>query len=313
MSDSESTPAERAQLGFRDEVTGSRAAVGLVFVWVIFGAYNIDLVQAIHDGSGSDVAFYPGGGWAIARLASSIVLIAASWPLKRFIEKADGEGRRFWGWWWSGAAIIVAVHLMLTFNEGRVGGIVPTWFGLLAALVYSIGMALVLISALNADPTTLFSRRRRAERPRDWVRVHSILPAAVGTAILYFAQVVWFPDDINPDVVKENFFVAVLQFLPLVMITLGLEFNFARRGNDSRRASDTSPPLDPIRRAAPIVTMILLCLAMLLAFSTLMNDPNGGGVLASAWHEYVAFGVSVQATTIGLATVVWLLLAGSPD
>lgn len=28
MSNSEATPAERAQLGFRDEVTGSRAAVG---------------------------------------------------------------------------------------------------------------------------------------------------------------------------------------------------------------------------------------------------------------------------------------------
>jgi hypothetical protein len=64
MSDSEATPAERAQQGLRNEVTGSRAAVGLVFVWVIFGAYNIDLVQAIHDGSGSNVAFYPGGGWA---------------------------------------------------------------------------------------------------------------------------------------------------------------------------------------------------------------------------------------------------------
>jgi hypothetical protein len=50
---------------------------------------------------------------------------------------------------------------------------------------------------------------------------------------------------------------------------------------------------------------------MLLAFSTLMNDPNEG--LASSWHEYVAFEVSVQATTIGLATVVWLLLAGSPE
>jgi len=311
MSDREATPAGHAQPGFRDEVTDSRAAVGLVFVWVILGAYNIDFVQAIHDFSGSSVAFYPGGGWAIARLASSVVLIAVSWPLKRYIEKADGQGRRFWGWWWSGAAIIIAVHLLLTFAEGRAGGIEPTWVGLLACLVYSIGMALVLISALNADPMTLFSQRKRAQRPRDWVRVHSILPAAAGTAILYFAQVLWFPDDIHVGVVKENFFVAVLQFLPLVMITLGLEFNFTRRGTHSRPETDASAPPDPVRRAAPIVTMILLCLAMLLAFSTLMNDPNGG--LASAWHEYIAFEVSVQATTIGLATVVWLLLAGSPE
>lgn len=104
----------------------------------------------------------------------------------------------------------------------------------------------------------------------------------------------------------------MLQFLPLVMITLGLEFNFARRGPDPRGESDASAPVDPVRRAAPIMTIILLCLAMLLAFSTLMNDPVGGG-LGSAWHEYVAFGLSVQATAIGLATVVWLMLAESPE
>ena len=50
MSEFEPNPPERAQPGIRKEANESRAAVGLVFVWVIFGAYNVDVVQAIHDG-----------------------------------------------------------------------------------------------------------------------------------------------------------------------------------------------------------------------------------------------------------------------
>lgn len=310
MSESRSVGNDRARTGLRREVTESRAAFFLVFVWVLIGAYNVDMVQAVHDGVGSTVPFYPGGLWAIARIASSLVLIAVSWPLKRYIEKADGVGRRYWGWWWSGAAILVAVHLILTFVEHHLGRIEPTWFGLLAALVYSIGMGLVLIAALNADPMAVFSRRRRMRKPRDWVRVHSILPAAVGTMVLYFAQILWFPDDIHAGVVKDEFFTAVLQFLPLVLITLGLEFNFVRRGTDNKGRAEEERP-DPVLRAAPIVTVFLICIALLLDFSTFMNNPGEG--VSSAWREYVAFEVSAQATTIGLATVVWLLVAGYPE
>lgn len=310
MPDKQSPSADPAGGEVSDEPASIRAAVALVFVWIILGAYSVDIVQAIHDFSGSRVPFYPGGIWAIGRLAASVVLVVVSWPLKRSIERADGHSRRNARWWWLGAVIVVVVHLVLTLVETTRGGIESVWAGLLAALVYSIGMVLLLVSALNADPTTLFSQKKRVQFQRDWVRIHSVLPAAAGTMVLYFAKVLWFPDDVGIGVVKDDFFIAALQFIPLVLITLGLEFNFARRGPGDPRESDKTALPDPVCRAAPIVTVILMCVAMFLAFSTLMNDKNGD--LAAAWHEYIAFGVSVQATTIGLATVVWLLLADVP-
>jgi hypothetical protein len=84
------------------------------------------------------------------------------------------------------------------------------------------------------------------------------------------------------------------------LITLGMEFNYVRRAEDNTVQ-------EPIQRAAPILTVILLCLAVGLAFSALVGK-NGCG-LGAVWHEYIALVITAQAGAIGLATIVWLLLS----
>ena len=44
------------------------------------------------------------------------------------------------------------------------------------------------------------------------------------------------------------------------------------------------------------------------------KSPRGeAGCYGAGWHQYIAFVVTVQACAIALATLVWLLLTGSPE
>ena len=86
----------------------------------------------------------------------------------------------------------------------------------------------------------------------------------------------------------------------MLLVTLGIEFNYVRQSDAVQ---------EPIQRAAPILTVILLCIAEVLAFSALVKKDACG--VGAAWLEYIALVVTVQATAIGLATLVWLLLTST--
>jgi hypothetical protein len=187
------------------------------------------------------------------------------------------------------------------------------WLNILASLLFVIAMALLLTSALNADPMTLFSWPRREARPRDWVRTHSILPLIAGTFFGYLAAPLWYPvvtmhnspigsaaGSTCAPAIDPQYFAQMSQVIPLLLITLGMEFNYVRRAED-----DTVQ--EPIQRAAPILTVILLCLAEVLSFSELVG--NAGCGPGAVWHEYIALIITAQAGAIGLATIVWLLLS----
>lgn len=49
------------------------------------------------------------------------------------------------------------------------------------------------------------------------------------------------------------------------------------------------------------------------ALSTLRWDGQGCSDVLSSWHEYVAFLLAVQGIFTGLAMLVWLLVASTPD
>ena len=66
-------------------------------------------------------------------------------------------------------------------------------------------------------------------------------------------------------------------------------------------------------RAAPILTVVWLRLAEGLAFSMQVKTDAVHCGVAAVWHEYTAFVVTVQATAIALATLVWLLVSDTTD
>jgi hypothetical protein len=291
----------------------NRLALILIFVWVGAFTYSEDVVDAINDVT---VAVgkprFPEWLWVWLPLAVDTVLILASWPLKRRIATSDGDGGRLWGWWTSGVLLTVAVHAMMSLTEPHPINPATVWLHILASLLFVIAMGMLLTSALNADPMTLFSWRRREQRPRDWTRTHSILPLIIGTFFGYIATPLWYPvillhsPPINSSegatcapTIDPQYFAQMTSVIPLLLITLGIEFNYVRQAGDEAEQ-------DAIQRAAPILTMILLCFAECLAFSALVRKDACG--LGAVWHEYIALVVTVQASAIGLATVVWLLL-----
>lgn len=291
-----------------------RLALVLVFVWVGAYTYSEDVIDIVKDVTASmGTPRFPHWVWVWAPLAVDIVLIAASWPLKRRFAASDGDGGRLWGWWTSGALLTVAVHLMMDLTEPHQLNAATVWLNILASLLFVIAMGMLLTSALNADPMTLFSWPLREARPRDWIRTHSVLPLIVGTFFGYLATPLWYPvitmhtspvgssagSTCAPSI-DPAYFAQMSSVIPLLLITLGMEFNYIRRTED-----DTVQ--EPIQRAAPILTVILLCLAEVLSFSALVGN-NGCG-LGAVWHEYFALIITAQASAIGLATIVWLLLS----
>ena len=88
----------------------------------------------------------------------------------------------------------------------------------------------------------------------------------------------------------------------VLLLALGVEFNFFRR---SWR--------DPVQRAAMIVTVTVMCAALVLALSTLPFDARECDDILAAWHEYAAFTVTLQAVFMALATVLWLMLMNLPS
>ncbi len=86
----------------------------------------------------------------------------------------------------------------------------------------------------------------------------------------------------------------------VVPLAIGVEFNAIRR---------TEAVPDPARRAAPVLTLSLLSIAELLAFSMLVQFGMRTCGPGAVWHEYLSFLIIAQAVSTGLATAVWLLIA----
>ena len=57
----------------------------------------------------------------------------------------------------------------------------------------------------------------------------------------------------------------------------------------------------------------LLSMGLLLALSTQPWADTGCGGVLGYWHEYLTFVISIQGVATGLATLMWLLVASSPD
>lgn len=278
------------------------AAILAVFAMVIAFTYTDDLVEFIL--AVTDIGIDT-GQLMVAGL--DLLLIAATARLKwRITARGDGPlslrnflSQLLRSWWSVGATLVVVLHMFvigLSDNLGQGGWL---WTSLPISLLFVVAMGLVLVSTLDSGPP--FGAGA-------WSRNGWILPLIIGTFTVQIASALWYPAiyaiSSCDNQISTDFFAQMVQVIPMLLITLGIELSFVRRAGSVR---------GPGQRAAPILTVVMLCVAEGLAFSMLVKADATHCSLAAVWHEYIAFVVAVQATAIALATLVWLLLSEATE
>jgi len=301
---------------------GDRAVFGVVFLMLFAFSYSEQLVSGLFPvvGGGGQTA------WRVAVVVVDVAVLGLVGLMKGIVTRADGDAPRLWGWWWTGVVILIAVDVLRLFPVEAIG------LDLLTATVYAAAMGLTMAASLNADPLALFSTARRVALPTDWARVRAVVPLVFGTWLCYLAasafvdyfdlRAVRALDPATADKVAEMpipeqmavlsqlcqgaispvFFELIVEVLPVLLLTLGIEFNYFRR-----------TLTDAGQRAATAATVTVMAAGLVGALSTLPWDGQGCGDVLSSWHEYVAFLFAVQGVFTGLATLVWLLVASTPD
>ena len=301
---------------------GDRAVFGVVFLMLFAFSYSEQLVSGLFPvvGGGGQTA------WRVAVVVVDVAVLGLVGLMKGIVSRADGDAPRLWRWWWTGVVILIAVDVLRLFPVVAIGLV------LLTATVYAAAMGLTMAASLNADPLALFSTARRVALPTDWVRVRAVVPLVFGTWLCYLAasafvdyfdlRAVRALDPATADKVAEMpipeqmavlsqlcegaispvFFQLIVEVLPVLLLTLGIEFNYFRR-----------TLTDAGQRAATAATVTVMAAGLVGALSTLPWDGQGCGDVLSSWHEYVAFLFAVQGVFTGLATLVWLLVASTPD
>jgi hypothetical protein len=301
-----------------------RAVLAVVFLLLFAFTYSEDLVFAVLEATRRDHV----AGWFIGLVGFDVAVLAVVGLLKRAIARADDDAPRLWRWWWISFAAVVCVDVFLVLLPVDH----PLWIDLASSAALATLMGILMMVSLNGDPLTLFSRVRRSAQQTDWVRVRAVVPLVIGTFVCYIASTA-FDDFFDLDTVRvldaemeaevaampiaerlgalatlcegavsPAFFQQVVAVIPLLLLTIGVEFNFFRRALD-----------EPAQRAAAAATVAVMAIGLALAVSTLPWAGTGCGGVLGYWHEYLTFVVSVQGVATGLATLMWLLVASTPD
>jgi hypothetical protein len=301
-----------------------RAVFGVVFLLVFVFSYSEEIVTGFFEAIGREEHAL----WRVAVVGFDVLVLGVTGLLKRSIARSDGGEPRLWRWWWSAVSLVLAGDVVLL----AAGEDASVWLDIAASTLFIIAMAIIMMSSLNADPLTLFSSAKRAAQPTDWLRARAVVPLVIGTYAAYVGATVW-TDYFNIDVVRTlddelaaeveqlslferelvlreicdpavdpAYFEQVAQIIPLLLITLGIEFGFFR-----------ATLREPAQRAATAATVALMSIGLVFALSTLPWGGDECGEILEAWHEYLTFVVSLQAIFTGVATLVWLLVVTVPD
>ena len=300
-----------------------RAVLAVVFLLLFAFSYSEDFVFAVLEASGRDGI----AAWLIGLVGFDAAVLTVVGLLKRTIA-ADDDAPRLWRWWWISFVAVVCIDVFLVLlPEDH-----PLWVDLASSVALATLMGILMMVSLNADPLTLVSRARRTAEPTDWARVRAVVPLVIGTFACYIATTA-FDDFFDLDTVRvldpaleaevaampiaerlgawatlcegavsPDFFQQIVTVIPLLLLTIGVEYNFFRRALE-----------EPVQRAAAAATVALMAIGLSLAVSTLPWADIGCGGVLGYWHEYLAFVVSVQAVATGLATLMWLLVTSAPD
>jgi hypothetical protein len=308
-----------SELGVRQR--GDRAVFGVVFLMLFVFSYSEQFVSGVFPAIGE--------GQTAGRIAVVVVdaaVLGVVGLMKRVVTRADGDAPRLWGWWWTGVVVLLGVDVFRLFPLQSIR------LDFLIATVYAAAMGWTMAASLNADPLALVSTARRVALPTDWVRVRAVVPLVLGTWLCYLAasafvdyfdvhakrtldpataeEVAGLPmaeqtavlSRLCEGAISPVFFHQIVGVMPVLLLTLGVEFNYFRR-----------TLTDAGQRAATAATVTVMAAGLVGALSTLPWDGQGCGDVLSSWHEYVAFLFAVQGVFTGLATLVWLLVASTPD
>lgn len=301
-----------------------RAVMAVVFLLLFVFSYSEEIVFALLEATGQNHL----AGWIVGLVGLDVTVLAVVGLLKRQISRADGGVPRLWRpWWISFAAVIVLDVVLCVLPEQH-----PLWVDLTMSVALASLMGILMALSLNACPLTLFSRVRRSAAPTDWARVRAVVPLVIGTFVCYIAATAfddYFDLDtvrtLDPEMAAEvaamplqqqlgaiatlcegavspAFFQQVVAVIPLLLLTLGVEFNYFRR-----------TLLEPVQQAAAAATVTVMSIGLALALSTLPWGGTGCGEVLGYWHEFLTFVIAVQGVATGLATLVWVLVVTAPD
>lgn len=277
--------------------TGSKdlAPLLVVFGLVIGFTYSDDIVEFTLDVLGK-----PGsaaGPWLV--FAADVLLVLATAALKwRMARDHTDLGtfvrRLVTGPWMAGAVLVVVTHLVLILTAGyraSLGEHAHLAINLLASAIYVTAMTLLLLSALAGESGS-----------RTW-----LAPLVFGTVVAQVATALWYPViDVEHSCagdISSSFFSDASNVLSVVLLAVGVEMSYVRR---------TAKERDPGQRVAPVLTVVLLCVALMLSLSMQTKADLGTHCgLAAVWHEYISFVVAAQSMAIGLATITWLMIVDS--
>jgi hypothetical protein len=300
------------------------AVLAVVFLLLFVFSYSEEIVFASLEATGQNHLT----GWIFGLVGLDVAVLALVGLLKRHITRGDDDVPRLWRPWWIafGAVVVVDVTLCLLPEEHSL------WIDLTFSVTLAVLMGILMAVSLNADPLTLVSGARRSEAPADWARVRAVVPLVIGTFVCYLAATA-FDDFFDLDTIRTldqemasevavmplpqqlgamatlcegavspAFFQQVIGVIPLLLLTLGVEFNFFRRAL-----------AEPAQRAAAAATVTVMSIGLAMALSTLPWAGTGCGGVLGYWHEFLTFVVTVQGVATGLATLVWLLVSSSSD
>jgi len=282
----------------RDSTTRPSDVPALIvaFLLIIGFTFSDDAVDFFLDVTGQPD--FAAKRWLV--LAVDCLLVAGTGALKWRITGGDSNlttflRRLFTGWWAVGAVLIVADNLILIATEEQLaslGDVASVWINLLASLVFTAAMTLLLLSALSDGSES-----------RGWV-----VPLVIGTLAVDIATGLWAPViDINENCasdVSAQYFSDVANTLVVILLALGVELSYVRR---------SAAALDAGRRVAPVFTVLMLGIGLALSLSMQVSAGTQRCGLGAVWLQYFSFVVSVQAVAIGLATLMWLMVADAVD
>ncbi len=269
-----------------------------VFTLVIGFTYSDDMVEFAQNVTGWWSSRET--PWLVFALDCLLVLSTAAmkWRMGGETDPKMFLRRMATGKWGLGAALVVIMHVVLIATTGvrsQLGESASVWINLLASLVFVTAMGLLLVSALS-------DKADRANR--SWV-----VPVMLGTFVAQLASALWYPViDVENGCagdVASSYFSDSVNMTPVILLTLGIELNYVRR--------NASATLNAGQRVTPLLTVIMLGVSLMLSFSMVVKADMPKCGLAAVWQEYIAFVFSAQTLSIGMATVVWLLVSNPGD
>jgi hypothetical protein len=196
-------------------------------------------------------------------------------------------------------------------TNGEVGNF---WINLLVSFGYVLSLAILLAVAVRIDPMEVLRRKARKDNQSAWKELYGAIPLLTGTYAAYVGSNIWHrilgPSALRMrcaadchGAVALDYFSALSQVIPLLLVAVGIEAGIFR----------TSLKGD-VPRAMTITTVVILCVAEVLALSALVRPNHGKPTeILSAWHEYLTFFVTWEACFIALSLLVWTLIFRSAE